>query len=302
VRVVSLLPAATEMLAAVGGLELLVGRSHECDWPPAAAEVPVVTARRTVATGSAAIDREVRTTLAEQGAGSLFELDAHRLRELKPDVVLTQQLCPLCAVDLDAVRSAVAPLLPRPAVVALGASTIEDVFDEVLRVGEAVGRGAAAEKAVVELRERYWTAVDYVTPFLDGPTVALLEWIDPPYVGGHWTPQLIAAAGGRPVLSVAGAASRPITPGELVDAAPQRLIVCPCGYDLAATERELGDLRKTAWWDRLPAVRGGRVALVDGRRMFSRPGPSLVEAFRWLVGWINDRAELVDAGFPWREA
>ncbi|MHC4948945.1 MAG: ABC transporter substrate-binding protein [Planctomycetota bacterium] len=297
-RVVSLLPSATELLCACGGTDLLVGRSHECDFPPAIADRPVLTGRRTTAAASADIDRQVRAALAGDDAASLSALDVERLRALRPDVILTQDPCEVCFIDLEAVRGVAASMSPAPRVVSLDPASVEDVFDDLLRVGEAVGRERAAAEALVRLREAYWTAVDHVNPYVEGPEVAFLEWMDPLFAAGHWTPQLVVAAGGRHSLNPPGARSRRITPEELVAARPERLIVCPCGLDLAAIGRELPALESAPWWDGLPAVAAGRVALVDGSRMFNRPGPRLVEAFRWLVGWLNDRPELVPAGFP----
>jgi ABC-type Fe3+-hydroxamate transport system substrate-binding protein len=151
---------------------------------------------------------------------------------------------------------------------------------------------------MVRLRDRYWTAVDYVNPYANGAEVAFLEWMDPLFAAGHWTPGLIEAAGGRHSLNPAGAKSRRIEPEDLVAAMPDRLIVCPCGYDLAAIRREIGSLTSQRWWRALPAVDEGNVMLVDGNQMFNRPGPRLVEAFRWLVAWLNDRPEVLPPGFP----
>ncbi|MFO0874399.1 MAG: ABC transporter substrate-binding protein [Phycisphaerales bacterium] len=306
VRVVSLLPSATELLCAAGGAELLVGRSHECDFPAAIGDRPALTRARTSAmrtlddqspaVDGAAVDAEVRAALA--AGGSLYELDEAMLRQLRPDVILTQDLCAVCSIDLRTVERVAATMAPPPRVVSLNPATVEDLFDDLLRVGEAVGLGAAAETAMVRLRDDYWSAIDYVTPYTDGPEVAFLEWIDPIFVGGHWTPQMIVAAGGRHSLNAAGAASRQVAPDELVASQPDRVIVCPCGLDLATTRRELERVRASRWWNALPAVAEGRVVLVDGNQMFNRPGPRLVEAFRWLVGWINGRDELIPPGFP----
>ncbi|HMN96436.1 MAG TPA: ABC transporter substrate-binding protein [Phycisphaerales bacterium] len=301
-RVVSLLPSATELLCAAGGGGLLVGRSHECDWPPSIRDLPVLTGQRTLGIGeggdSASIDAQVRAALAR--GESLYTLDEARLRGLRPDVILTQDLCEVCSIDLRRVERVAATMTPSPAVVSLDPRSIEEVFDDLLKVGEATGLAAESEVAMVRLREEYWSAVDFVNPYVDGPEVAFLEWIDPLFVAGHWTPQLITAAGGRHALNAAGAKSRSIAPAELVESQPDRIVVSPCGLDVGATLRELERVRGTRWWNALPAVVEGRVAVVDGNQMFSRPGPRLVDAFRWLVGWINDRPEVVPADFPVR--
>ena len=291
-RVVSLLPSATELLDAVGAASMLVGRSHECDAPDSVQDRPVLTGQRTDATTSADIDAQVREALASDDSASLYTLDVEQLRALRPDVILTQDLCEVCSIDLNTVRGVAATMSPAPRIVSLDPKRIEDVFDDVLTVGDAVGCEAAAHRAMVHLRDRFWSAADMVTPFVDGPVVAFLEWMDPIFVGGHWTPGLIERAGGRHPLNPEGAKSRRVEPDELVASAPERLIICPCGYDLAAIRRELTTLTEASWWDALPAVRERAVVLVDGNQLFNRPGPRLVEAFRWLVGWINDRPGL----------
>ena len=303
-RVVSLLPSATELLCAAGGRELLVGRSHECDFPAGLEDVPTLTSQRTVATTSADIDRQVREAMdAGDGDGasaSLYALDAERLAALRPDVILTQDLCDVCSIDLDTVRGVAASLETAPEIVSLNPTRLDDVLDDLLRVGEAIGRADAAHRAMVLMREGIWTAVDFVNPYVPGPEVAFLEWMDPLFVGGHWTPELIERAGGAHSLNAAGEKSRQVAPEDLVGAMPERLVICPCGYDLDAIERELDALRAQRWWGTLPAVLDGNVVMVDGSAMFNRPGPRLVDAFRWLTGWINDRPELVPEGFPVR--
>jgi ABC-type Fe3+-hydroxamate transport system substrate-binding protein len=298
-RVVSLLPSATELLVEIGGAELLVGRSHECDFPPSLGHLPVLTKARTHGGDSAAIDAEVSASLAS--GQSLYELDERLLADLAPDVILTQDLCAVCSIDLRSVERIAASLPSKPRILSLDPKTVFDVFDDLLKVGEAVGRAEAAERAMVALRARYWSAVDFVNPYVPGPEVLFLEWCDPPFVGGHWTPGLIEAAGGRHSLNKLGAKSRRVSPEEILEAAPERVIVCPCGFDLARTRVDFTALEKTRWWPLLPAVIDSprrSIALVDGNQMFNRPGPRLVDAFEWLVGWLNLRDELVPKGFP----
>lgn len=299
-RVVSLLPSATEVLAAIGGADLLVGRSHECDFPPSLRPLPVLTAPRITSESSAEIDAEVRAALhgSDDPSASLYHLDVDALIALRPDVILTQDLCHVCSIDLGTVRRAAASMPSPPTIVSLNPVRLEDVFDDLLRVGEAVGRAHEADDAMVRLRARYWEAIDCVNPYLDGPSVAFLEWTDPLFCGGHWTPQLITAAGGRHPLNAAGEPSRQITPKELVDSQPDRVIVCPCGFDLDATRRAFEALRTQPWWPELPAVQSGHVMLVDGNQMFNRPGPRLIDAFEWLTAWLTDRPENPSAAVP----
>ena len=302
-RVVSLLPSATEMLCILGGEDLLVGRSHECDWPPSVTDRPVLTGQRISPTSSSAeIDQEVRA-LAEASASSLYTVDAELLQTLKPDLILTQDLCEVCSIDLNTVRGIVAEMPDKPEILSLNPMTLFEVFDDVLRVGNAVGRQAAAQRAMVDLRDRYWSAIDYVNPYIPGPEVLFLEWTDPPFAGGHWTPGLIEAAGGTHGLNPDGAKSRQVSPEEILASEAKRVIVCPCGFDLERIEKELDSLRATEWWNTLPAVADGQpgdVVMVDGNAMFNRPGPRLVDAFRWLVAWLNERPELLPDDFPVR--
>ncbi len=306
-RVVSLLPSATELLAAIGGEHLLVGRSHECDWPPTLADRPVLTGQRTTATNSAEIDRQVRAALQsrseEAGADqSLYHLDADLLRELQPDVILTQDLCEVCSIDLNTVRAIAATMNPHPAIISLNPRMLDDLFDDLLRVGEAVGMPEEADEAMLALRERMWVAREHANAYVEGPEVAFLEWMDPLFIGGHWTPQLIAHAGGRHSLNAPGSKSRQISAEDLLELMPDRMIICPCGYDIRQTMRELDTLTSQRWWKLLPAVQDGQVVIVDGNQMFNRPGPRLIDALEWLTGWINDRPELIPLDFPVRSA
>jgi len=303
-RIVSLLPSATELLCAIGGEERLVGRSHECDHPASIQDRPVLTSQKTLATTSGDIDRQVRQTLRSDTGGddapdrSLYILDIELLLALKPDVILTQDLCDVCSIDLNTVRRAVRSLDSPPRVVSLNPMTIDDVFDDMLRVGEAVELTREAREAMIALRERYWQLREFVNAYVAGPQVAFLEWLDPLFIGGHWTPQLIEQAGGRHALNEPGAASRQIQPEDLLEAMPDRLILCPCGFSLEQTTRELPTLTAQRWWKLLPAVHNDEVVIVDGSQMFNCPGPRLIDAFAWLVAWIHDRPELIPPGFP----
>ena len=297
-RVVSLLPSATETLCSIGGESLLVGRSHECDHPGSLSQLPILTSQRTQATTSQEIDQEVKSAL---GSGeSLYDLDSTLLKELQPDVILTQDLCDVCSIDLETVRSVAAEFEHPPKIVNLDPRTIFDVFDDLLTVGEAVGLKTEAEHAMVALRAKYWEAVDFVNPYASQPEVLFLEWADPTFVGGHWTPGLIEAAGGLHSLNPHGADSKQVSPEDILEVVPERVIVCPCGYDLERCWQEKAVLEATKWWQLIPAVQEGRVAFVDGNQMFNRPGPRLVDGFRWLVSWLQDRPEVLPPAFPVR--
>jgi len=294
-RVVSLLPSATELLAAFGGEALLVGRSHECDHPPTLGRVPILTSARIRGTDSLAIDEEVRAALGE--APSLYLLDTDQLRGLAPDVILTQDLCRVCSIDLTTVRGVARGLDPPPEVVSLDPYSLDEVLADLERVGRSVGMAEAAAAAAEALRARVRAAVARAAEAPGRPRVAFLEWFAPLFVGGHWTPELIELAGGAHPLNPPGARSRVVSPEELAAAAPDALILCACGLDLEASRRELHHLTHAAWWPDLPAVRAGRVALVDGDAMFNRPGPRLVDALEWLVAWLHG-AGPPPSGFP----
>jgi len=314
-RVVSLLPSATEIVDALGAGHLLVGRSHECDHPPGLASLPVLTRQRTASSDPGEIDRQVRTAL-DAGA-SLYDHDEETLRRLAPDVIITQDLCEVCSIDLATVRRVAASMSPSPLVVSLDPDSIEAVLDDVITVGRALGFERQATRLVVDLRARMFSGAEVVNPYDDGPGVAFLEWTDPLFVGGHWTPQLIERAGGRHPLNptipdpTAGAAagpqqafakagtSRQISIDDLVRSAPDAIVICPCGMSLEETRACARTLSAEDWWRELPAVRARRVALVDGSQMFNRPGPRLVDAFEWLVGWLNGRDEMIPPAFPW---
>lgn len=316
-RVVSLLPSATESLCQIGAASMLVGRSHECDFPPDITSRPVLTSQLSdPGADPAAIDRVVSSALSQ--GRSLYRLDIEGLRRLRPDLILTQDLCEVCSIDLETVRRVAERMSPPPRVLSLNPGGFEDVLDDMVRIGAAVGLERSAREATVALRERFFGAADFVNGFTTGPKVLFLEWTDPPFVGGHWTPQLVeragathqlnptralpgagAGAGGQMAHRVAGKSVR-VTPEEIVRAAPDAVIVCPCGVGLDAIGPHLAALESSDWWAGLPAVRAGRVALVDGNQLFNRPGPRLVDAYEWLVGWLNDRPEMIPALFPWR--
>lgn len=325
-RVVSLLPSATEILCSIGGGDLLVGRSHECDHPAGLEGVPVLTGQTTryepaAGAGPAEIDQSVRTQLAAGQA--LYTLDAALLADLRPDVILTQDLCAVCSIDLGAVRVAARELADRtgrePRVVSLDPHTVEDILDDVLEVGRAVGLEERARHAIVDLRGRFVAAQEHVSPYAQGPIVGFLEWTDPLFVAGHWTVQLIERAGGRHPLNetvprpgtgaAAGlqqgervAGKSIAVPPEVFQAlGPERLVVAPCGLTLPQALDAVDALADQAWFSALPAVAGGHVAVVDGSQMFNRPGPRVVDAFEWLVAWLHGLPELIPGDFPWRE-
>ena len=278
-KIVSLLPSATEIICALGLGDDLVGVTHECDYPAFVRNLPKATTTLIPHDASSdQIDALVREQLSTGHA--LYHLDVPTLEALAPDLIVTQALCDVCAVAAAEVIDAACRLPGKPPVVNLEPMTLDQVFDAVLAVGAAADRDAVAAEVVAGLRVR----VDAVArrtatiPLDQRPRVAFLEWIDPLFNGGHWNPELIELAGGVDVLGSPAEASRTLTWHDLVDAQPDVVFVSCCGY---TTERALNDLpilqAKPGWAD-LPAVQSGRVYVTDGNAYFSRPGPRLVDS------------------------
>ena len=269
-RIVSLLPSLTELVCALGRGGDLVGVTHECDFPPGVERLPHLTGSRIPSgASSAAID----TMVAEQG-GSLYDIDARLLAELRPNLILTQAQCDVCAVNEGTVRRAAEGLPDRPPVESVNPTDLAGVHAMFRRVGDLLGARAQAD-ALVGRFEATAAEIARRRRGLPHPRVILLEWTDPPYISGHWNPELVARAGGREALGRAGVPSRRATWPEIAEAAPEVVLLSPCGFALERTEVELPALAANPDWRGLPAVRDGRVALVDGSAYFSRPGPRL---------------------------
>ncbi|MGE0638906.1 MAG: cobalamin-binding protein [Thermoanaerobaculia bacterium] len=284
-RIVSLVPNATEILFAVGAGDLVVGRSHECDFPPAAGPLPVLTGSALPAgLAAAAVDTAVSAQLAS--GKSLYTLDDRRLAELRPDLLFTQELCPVCAVSTGQVGEAIDLLTDSvrcPEVLSLDPTRLEDVLADILHVGRRVGREAAAAALVDSLRERL-ERVEASNRGRVRPTVVALEWLDPPFLGGHWVPQMIAIAGGRDPFAVAsGERSRRATWAEVAACDPDWIVAMPCGFDEAGAAGEIAKLDGNTEWRALRAVRDGRVVPVDANGEWSRPGPRLVDGVERLA-------------------
>src|SRR5215207_4070516 len=277
-RVISLVPNGTEILFAVGAGNLVVGVSHECDYPAEARTRPILTGSAlTPGMTSAEVDKAVS---AQVGSGeSLYTLDEQRIAELAPDLVVTQQLCPVCAVSTEQVDGAIQPLPRCPEVLSLDPKTLADVMADIRRVGEVTGRSAEAEALVRDLERR----LDAVRAWVQGrprPRVAALEWLDPPFAGGHWVPELIAIAGGIDVFAQPGDHSARLNWDQIREADPDVLVVMPCGYDEAGAAAQLALLGDRS---DLRAFREGRVFPVDANGCFSRPGPRLVDGIERLA-------------------
>ncbi len=280
-RIVSLVPNGTEILFALGAGDEVVGVSHECDHPEEARRRPVLTGSALPAgLGAAEVDRAVS---AQVGSGeSLYTLDEKRIAELAPDLIVTQQLCPVCAVSTAQVNGAVAPLPRCPEVLSLDPKTLADVFADVRRVGARIGRAAAADEVLAALAARLAAVRERVAE-RPRPRVLALEWLDPPFAGGHGVPDMIAAAGGLDAAAAPGAHSARLTWEQAAALDPDVLVAMPCGYDAAGAAAQVAAVAGRPEWRRLRAVRAGRVHPVDANGCFSRPGPRLVDGIERLA-------------------
>ena len=312
-RVASVLPSATEILCSIGGDHLLVGRSHEDNFPSSITHLPMLTDQLISRewTSASAVNAEVSCALAS--GKSLYFLNAKLLAELQPDLILTQDLCSVCAIDLAEVRLIASQMDPQPVVLSLDPQTLEDVLTDMIIVGEAVGmqKEAAEAKSVFDDRVRtVVSAADEILKEWEGLIappgkgrikVAFIEWSDPIYVGGHWTPQLIYMAGGEHTLNPCGEGgpnsyvqiggagkSFPVTTESVIASDPDLIIVSPCGLNLEMSRREADRLMGMQWFQDLRAVKNKRLLVVDGDAMFNRPGPRLVDALEWLVSVLHD--------------
>jgi iron complex transport system substrate-binding protein len=289
-RIVSLLPSATEIVCTLGLSDQLVGVTHECDYPPEVHGRPVLTSNA-LGSGemtSAAIDAAI-SDLIRQGhsAGTIYHIDAVVLGAVQPDLILTQQLCEVCAVAFSEVQRAVASIGRACRVVSLEPSRIEEILATILQVGVLTGTGMRAAAVVDHLRERLVAVTTRLQGIVDRPRVWCCEWLDPPFGAGHWVPEQVALAGGEEVLGRAGQRSMRLRWEEVLAGAPEVIVLMPCGYDLQGTLRESERTAPPPGWEDLPAVRGGRVYAVDGSAYFSRPGPRVVDGAELLAHLLH---------------
>jgi iron complex transport system substrate-binding protein len=288
-RICSLLPSATEIVCALGLVDSLVGVTHECDYPPVVAGKPRVTSSVIDSAGlsSRQIDTAVRDSLEQQS--TIYHLDGRLLDELQPDLILTQELCDVCAVGPDEVRQVAGTLRVRPRVVSLEPTSLEGVFESILLVGRLTGRLRPAMELVMDSRRRLKAVTQAVAgrPVRD---VLTLEWIDPVFVGGHWVPDMVSIAGGRDVLGVAGRPSRQVAWDEVLGTAADCVVAMPYGFGLERSSAEMVAAHFPPGWGELPAVRDGDVFVVDGSSYFNRPGPRLVDGVEMLASILHPEA------------
>jgi iron complex transport system substrate-binding protein len=288
-RIVSLTPSATEIVAGlVDDPGELVGVTHECDWPEWVRDLPKLVRpfdERILDAEPEAVDEMVRE--ASRAGRPLYVVDEDLMRRLEPDLVVSQSLCDVCAAEPgDAAR--VAAALRRPAeVLELAPASLADVLDDVVRVGRAIGKESAALAWRSQLRERL-ERVRSAPRRTPAPKVLLLEWPDPPWVAGHWAPEMVEAAGGLPVCGRPGAPSRRLEWDEAIDADPDVVLVACCGYDQARNARQIRDLEFNPQWRALAAVKAGRVHPVDANSYVSRPGPRLIDGVEILYKLLQE--------------
>jgi len=285
-RIASLLPSATEIVCSLGLEEALVAVSHSCDFPGRVESLPRVTRTRVPHGGSREIDAMVRDCLHR--GESLYQLDEALLESLRLDLIVTQALCEVCAVGPAEVDRAVPALSSRPRVVTLEPRTLEEVFGAIEAVGEAVGRSEEAELVVRDLRRRVDAVRARSAALARRPRVVFLEWADPPICGGHWNPELVELAGGRDGLGRRGEPSRRVAWENVLAWQPEVMVLACCGFDEARGRQELELLRRAPGFELLPCARDGRTYVMDGVRLFSRPGPSLVESLERLAVILHD--------------
>ena len=280
-RICSLLPGATEIVCALGLGEQLVAVTHECDYPPAVRHLPVVTRSLLEGTGgSRDIDQHV--TAAAHDGSSLYGLDQELLARLDPDLVLTQELCQVCALSYAQVTSAVGQLSGPRTVLSLSPRRLEDVLEAIVAVGNATGVTELAQALVDRLRQRTAAVAAQARRATITPRVFAMEWLEPPYTAGHWVPEMIRLAGGDPVGARDGAFSEPIAWDAVIEMDPHVVIFMPCSFDLPRAVEELARVPFPSTWTEIAAVREGRVAVVDSSAYFSRSGPRLIDGLEIL--------------------
>jgi iron complex transport system substrate-binding protein len=282
VRIASLLPSATEIVCALGARTELVGRSHECDFPPGVEDVPVLTSARIgPLPSSRAIDAAVRDVLRD--ALAIYQIDLEGLRKAGADLIVTQDLCDVCAVSLDDVRSALLSLSQKEvAIVNLRPLRLGDIWADVARVGEAIGRAGLAASIVADLRARTGAIARRAEAADRRPRVLTVEWMAPVMIGGLWMPELVTLAGGEPLVTRPGEPAETLQTDELAGLDPEVVLVKPCGFPLRRTMDEVEELRAA-----LPLGWRARVFAADGNAYFNRPGPRIVESLEILAACVH---------------
>jgi len=285
-RIVSLLPSATEILYALGVGDQVVGITHECDFPPEVHAKPTLIKPRVDPTAAPAeIDRQVSDLVAR--GESIYAVDADLLASLAPDLIVTQDLCHVCAASPDDLAAALSRFSRPPLVLTLTPHSLDDVWQDIVRAGEATNTRPRAAALAAELKAKVQAVACITAQVSVRPRVACLEWLDPIYVGGHWVPEMIAKAGGEDVLGRAGHPSFKVSVDEVAHSNADVILVMLCGYDAKRNAKEFHATQTPPSWDNLPAIRDRRIFAVDANSYFSRPGPRLADGVQLLAHLFN---------------
>ena len=281
-RIVSLLPSATEILFAVGAGDQVVGVTHECDFPEAARRLPKVTSNAVIADGETPADIDRHIHAARHAGSSIYRLDEAMLAELHPDLIVTQELCDVCAVAYGEVRRAVRRLGGETPVLSLEPRSLEDVCASVEEVGSVTGRLEEGAAVAAQMRATI-AAIGALAPPEPSPRVVCIEWTDPIMAGGHWVPEMVRIAGGIDPLGDAGEPSRYASWSEVTGARPDIMVLMPCGFDLEHTLALVPEVISRPGFAELPCAQSGRVVAVDGSAYFNRPGPRIIDGLKILA-------------------
>src|SRR5437667_1906571 len=295
-RIISLLPAATEIAAALGLMEQIVGVSHECDFPEEANARPRVTHCPIDNAGltSREVDEWVRRALRENG--TIYAIDEPLLRELRPDVILTQRLCDVCAVGYVTVAHLVEALPGPPQVVNLEPSSLSDIFEDIRRIARACDVADRAKELVTKLSARVEVVRERAAHVVVRPRCFLMEWVDPPFCSAHWGPELVEIAGGYDPLGCKQQPSAQIDWQEVLDARPEIVVLALCGYNVDLAQRDYELLREFPGFDSMPAAQAGEIYLVNASAYFARPGPRIIDSIEILAGILHPK-EFPDFAF-----
>jgi iron complex transport system substrate-binding protein len=286
-RIVSLLPAATEIADALGLMDQVVGVSHECDFPEQASQRPRVTRCfiHDAKMASREVDEWVRRALRDNG--SIYTIDEPLLRTLKPDVILTQKLCDVCAVGYGTVAKLAQTLPGPPRLVNLQPTSVADIFNDIRCVAHACDAHEHAETLIANLSQRVENVRERAATIPDRPRCFLMEWVDPPFCSGHWGPELVEIAGGYDSLGRKHQPSAQIEWQRVLDARPEIIVLALCGYDICRARRDYELLRRFPGFNSIPAVDSGQVYVVNASSYFARPGPRIVDSLEILAGILH---------------
>lgn len=284
-RICSFLPSATEILFALGLEDSVAGVTFECDYPPAACRKPIVV-DSLLGDGLSSQEIDRRVSECSANGDSLYRVNSKLLEQIQPDLIITQELCGVCAVSASHLLASVQNLPIQPRVISLTPHTLEDVWSDIERIGSATGREVQARALVTQIRQKLDNIRQRRTR--TNPRVACLEWLNPPFNAGHWVPEMVALAGGIDVLGTAGIDSARIRWEDVITARPDIILIMPCGYDLPGVLNEVRSTRLASEWVHLPAVRSGRVFAVNATAYFSRPGPRLIDGLEIISALFRD--------------